>query len=36
MRRIAAYLYRKAQRFEKSIELSKLDRQYKDCVETAA
>jgi len=26
MRRIAAYLYRKAQRFEKSIELSKKDK----------
>ena len=36
MRRIASYLYRKAQKFENSIELSKKDKEYKDCVDTAA
>jgi clathrin heavy chain len=36
IRRIASYLYRKAKRFEKSIELSKADKQFKDCIETAA
>ncbi len=36
MRRIASYLYRRSKRFEKSIELSKKDKQYKDCVDTAA
>lgn len=35
MRRIASYLYRRAQKFDKSIELSKKDNQYKDCIEAA-
>lgn len=36
MRRIASYLYRKAQKFDKSIELSKQEKQYRDCIDTAA
>jgi len=34
-RRIAAYLYRKVARFDKSIEISKKDKMYRDVVETA-
>ena len=34
-RRIAAYLYRKTQKYEFSIEISKKDEQYRDCIETA-
>jgi len=36
IRRIASYLYRKGKRFDKSIDLSKQDKQFKDCIETAA
>eukprot|EP01091_Cochliopodium_minus_P018741 TRINITY_DN767_c0_g3_i2.p1 TRINITY_DN767_c0_g3~~TRINITY_DN767_c0_g3_i2.p1 ORF type:complete len:1748 (-),score=554.20 TRINITY_DN767_c0_g3_i2:55-5298(-) len=35
-RRIAAYLYRKNQKFEQSIELSKADKLWKDAIDTAA
>lgn len=32
---MAAYLYRKTQKYEFSIEISKKDEQYRDCIETA-
>jgi clathrin heavy chain len=35
-RRVAAYLYKKNQRWAQSVELSKLDKLYKDAIETAA
>jgi len=35
-RRIAALLYRKGKKFKKSIEISKKDELYKDCMETVA
>merc|ERR1711953_304525 len=35
MRRIAAVVYKKNKRFKQSIELSKQDKIYKDCMETA-
>jgi len=35
-RRIAAYLYRKNQRYEQSIDLSKTDKLWKDAIDTAA
>merc|ERR1712176_1152502 len=35
MRRIAAIVYKKNKRFKQSIELSKQDKIYKDCMETA-
>jgi len=35
MRRIAALVYKKNKRFKQSIELSKLDKMYKDAMETA-
>lgn len=35
-RRIAAYLYKKNKRFQKSVSLSKEDRMYKDAIDTAA
>jgi len=35
-RRIAAYLYRKNQKFEQSIELSKADKLWKDAIDTAS
>lgn len=34
-RRIAAFLYRRHKQYEFSIRLSKLDFEYRDCVETA-
>ncbi len=34
-RRIAAYLYRKIGKYDKSINLSKQDKVYRDCIETA-
>jgi hypothetical protein len=36
MRRIAAYIYKKAGRWKQSIALSKKDNMYKDCVETCS
>lgn len=36
MRRVAAYIYKKAGRWKKSIELSKNDNLYKDAMETAS
>jgi clathrin heavy chain len=36
MRRIAAYIYKKAGRWKKSIALSKKDNMYKDCMETCS
>merc|ERR1719203_2342870 len=35
MRRIAAIVYKKNKRFKQSIDLSKQDKMYKDCMETA-
>jgi len=35
MRRIAALVYTKNKRYKQSIELSKVDKMYKDCMETA-
>ena len=35
-RRVAAYLYKKNQRWAQSVQLSKEDRMYKDAVDTAA
>jgi len=35
-RRVAAYLYKKNQRWSQSVELSKQDNMYKDAIETAA
>merc|ERR1712070_836906 len=35
MRRIAALVYTKNKRFKQSIELSKVDKMYKDCMDTA-
>jgi clathrin heavy chain len=35
-RRIAAYLYKKNQRYSQSVQLSKEDRMYKDAIDTAA
>lgn len=35
-RRIAAYLFKKNEKFEKSIEISKKDNMYKDAIDTAA
>merc|ERR1712187_839032 len=35
MRRIATLVYKKNKRYKQSIELSKVDRMYKDCMETA-
>merc|ERR1712190_437952 len=35
MRRIAAFVYRKNKRFKQSIDVSKNDKIYKDCMETA-
>jgi len=34
-RRIAAYLYRKVGRYDKSIEISKRDKMFRDVIETA-
>ncbi|CAH8354698.1 unnamed protein product [Eruca vesicaria subsp. sativa] len=36
MRRVAAYIYKKAGRWKQSIALSKKDNMYKDCMETAS
>lgn len=36
MRRIAAYIYKKAGRWKQSIALSKKDNMYKDCMETCS
>ncbi|KAL5672232.1 hypothetical protein ACJX0J_016538, partial [Zea mays] len=36
MRRIAAYIYKKADRWKQSIALSKKDNMYKDCMETCS
>jgi len=36
MRRIAAYIYKKASRWKQSIALSKKDNMYKDCMETCS
>lgn len=36
MRRIAAYIYKKANRWKQSISLSKKDSLYKDAMETAS
>jgi len=36
MRRIAAYIYKKAARWKQSIALSKKDNMYKDCMETCS
>jgi clathrin heavy chain len=36
LRRIAAYLYKKNRRFQESVALSKIDKMYKDCIDTAA
>lgn len=36
MRRVAAYIYKKAGRWKQSIALSKKDSMYKDCMETAS
>ncbi|VAI04330.1 unnamed protein product [Triticum turgidum subsp. durum] len=36
MRRIAAYIYKKAGRWKQSIALSKIDNMYKDCMETCS
>jgi clathrin heavy chain len=36
MRRVAAYIYKKAGRWKKSIALSKKDNLYKDAMETAS
>jgi len=35
-RRISSYIYRKAQRWNEAIELSKKDKIYSDCIETAS
>jgi len=35
-RRISAHLYKLNKRFKQSVEVSKLDKMYKDCVETAS
>merc|ERR1712019_28075 len=35
MRRIAAIVYKKNKRYKQSIDLSKQDKMYKDCMETA-
>jgi clathrin heavy chain len=35
-RRLASYIYRKQERWGEAIELSKKDKMYKDCIETAA
>lgn len=35
-RRVAAYIYKKEKRFQRSVELSKEDRMYKDAIDTAA
>jgi len=35
-RRVAAYIYKKNQRYQQSVDLSKLDKMYKDAIETAA
>ena len=36
MRRVAAYIYKKAGRWKQSIALSKKDNLYKDCMETCS
>ncbi|KAL0744142.1 hypothetical protein Bca4012_085655 [Brassica carinata] len=36
MRRVAAYIYKKAGKWKRSIDLSKKDNMYKDCMETAS
>lgn len=36
MRRVAAYIYKKANRWKQSIALSKKDNLYKDAMETAS
>jgi len=36
MRRVAAYIYKKAGRWKQSIALSKKDKMYKDCMETCS
>lgn len=36
MRRVAAYIYKKAGRWKQSIALSKKDKVYKDAMETAS
>jgi clathrin heavy chain len=36
MRRVAAYIYKKAGRWKQSIALSKKDHLYKDCMETCS
>lgn len=36
MRRVAAYIYKKAGKWKQSIALSKKDNLYKDCMETAS
>lgn len=36
MRRVSAYIYKKAGRWKQSIALSKKDKLYKDCMETAS
>lgn len=36
MRRVAAYIYKKAGRWKQSISLSKKDNLYKDAMETAS
>jgi len=35
-RRVSAYIYKKNQRWQQSVELSKIDKMYKDAIETAA